>query len=121
MTAYEQTRLDQLTALVIEQGRVRAKNMGPDFNEADYLAGAMVLLSELFGGGETCVPAPWVFEIMRGGSVLFPERPRKEEPARSDLLRFARQIASVQRAGDLDRHCLWEDARELFGIEEEEE
>lgn len=115
---------EELVALVIEQGKKRAQAMGEEFNEADYLAGAMVVLSELFGrreGEETaCVPAHWVFRIMRGDSVLGLPR-AAGQPARRDLLRFVRNVAGARDAGQLDRRMVWEEARELLGLDEQED
>lgn len=130
MSDLNRRRLEAAAAVVVEQGRKRALNMGADFNEADYLAGAMVVLSlmqgfegeEVKAFDELKVATPeWVFAIMRGDSVVNPGQRRPDGPTRGELLKFVKLVASARVAVDLDRRMLWEEARELLSLDEDEE
>lgn len=56
-------------------GRARARVWGTDFNEADYLAGAMSVFFAL--GQQDRMPASWVFGPMSGRSPLGLDQPHR--------------------------------------------
>lgn len=113
-----------VTNALKEGGPHRAALQGPEFNEADYLAGALTVLHAL--DSADALPAIWSVLIMAGRPVLMPaeehaarhrrreERFQAEETARrhADFHHASRRL--VQQMADAGKR-----ARALLNEEEE--
>lgn len=95
-----------------EMGRSRAANIGDEFNESDFLAGAMAALQAI-GHPERC-PGWWTIGVMSGRPVLFDRdsharRVKAQEDRRNAADQLRRMRPLLSRCLDhLGRGVLWE-------------